>query len=480
MQEHTSYDIGIVGGGFTGLYLAFRLGKLYPDKNILLLEKADSVGGRILTDVKYGHVLEYGPMRFEPELQPYFAHLLKELKIPTKQFPPYTTPFTYPSYNDLTFSEIQAIESDRLFPPAFALLKHGLKQVLHEQWDVENDNIKNPNRDKQKAWLKEHGRFQGYYLHDIGLWDALAHVLSKTAIDYIMHHGTFYHMIAVNPNAADIITFILDILATCKYHLITVEGGSYELISKLKTELSTSQNVQVCTGVSLQYFKEYSDKVILETTSTSFSCDRVIFTCQKSSMKTIKGFQNNILTLFDSVFVIKLYKIFVILEHPPWDEHTIPQPNFNADKIPCREVHYSYNSANKTGMVMIYGDVPSLHYWRTFLNANQKDRLKDHIHHYLRVMFPHHRYFNILECSLKDWSSPPNVTGVHMWKPGYKSASIANQLACFGENKNLHICGETFSCYQGFIEGCLRSANNVIKIIEGNNAVCEQHNQSLS
>jgi hypothetical protein len=72
--------------------------------------------------------MEYGPMRFEPDLQPKFANLLKELDIAHKKFPPYTTPFTPPNYNELKFEEIQAIEGDKSLPPSFALLKYALKR----------------------------------------------------------------------------------------------------------------------------------------------------------------------------------------------------------------------------------------------------------------------------------------------------------------------------------------------------------------
>jgi monoamine oxidase len=190
----------------------------------------------------------------------------------------------------------------------------------------------------------------------------------------------------------------------------------------------------------------------------------------------MSGFEYHpeIQSALNSVFVIKLFKIFVILENPPWNEDNIPLPNHHADKLPCREIHYSYNKENNTGMVMIYGDVPSIYYWRTFVSQkslyhpqeNHDDRLKDHLQHYLRVMFPQHRHFTIINYGIMDWSSDPYHTGVHMWRPGVKSSSITQMLSSFGKNRNMHICGETFSNYQGFIEGCIRTADDVLKKID--------------
>lgn len=466
------YDVVIVGAGFTGLYVAYRLLCADPYLKIVIYEKSPRVGGRILTEHRHGYTMEYGPMRFEPDLQPKFDSLLRELGVHTTIFPPYTTPFSPPNYNDITFQEIQAIETEKSIAPSFSLLKYGLKKILDEQWDVDNDDIKDSTRNARKDWLKSNGRFQGSYLHEIGLWDTLAHVLSKAAIDYIMHNGTFYHMIECNPNAADIIVFILDILATSKYHLITIEGGTKVLTDRLYA--LTKDKVEFVLSKGVKEFVENNERIIVQLDDGEVaSAGRAIFTCQKNGLKQISGWEayENVRASFESVFVIELYKIFVVLENPPWDAQSVPKPNYNADKIPCREVHYYFNDDKKTGMVMIYGDVPSVNYWRTFTYTsetsytpyfNHSQRLKDHIHHYLRMMFPEHRHFNIIDCGIMDWSNPPHETGVHMWRPGYKSSEVMKQLSCLGKNKNIHICGEAYSTYQGFIEGCIRSADNVL------------------
>jgi hypothetical protein len=148
-------------------------------------------------------------------------------------------------------------------------------------------------------------------------------------------------------------------------------------------------------------------------------------------------------------------------------------PNTNADKVPCREVHYGYDEKNKTGMVMLYGDSPYINYWRSFAGSStpQNPRIDDNIHlknhlaHYLRELFPSSH--NTLPCtivhySIMDWSMEPYKCGVHLWKPGMQSDKVMKKLASFGSRSNIHVCGETYSTFQGFIEGSIRSVNNVI------------------
>ena len=54
----------------------------------------------------------------------------------------------------------------------------------------------------------------------------------------MQNKGTFYHLLAINPNAADMICFMLDIIDTANDKLITIKNGSYEIINRLKEEVT--------------------------------------------------------------------------------------------------------------------------------------------------------------------------------------------------------------------------------------------------
>jgi len=471
----------IIGGGISGLYTAYRLAQREHIGNITVVEKLNRLGGRLLTEKIGDHILEYGPMRFEPDLQENFANLLLELEIPTKYFVPYTCPIEPPDFNKILFEEIEAIKTYSSLSPGFALLKYALKKILDDQWDVENDIIHDKQRDQKKKWLKKYGVFQGRPLNSHGLWDTLAHVLSKEAMDYLQHKGTFYHMLSINPNAADQLCFMLDILATAKDNLITINGGSYQLIEKLLSKLNTYSNVTILLNTSvIAYDDEKENNIVVHTTNSikpNIECNHAIFTCQKNAYQYINGFPSTINTLFNSVLVVKLFKIFIILENPPFGKDgIIPGPNYNADKVPCREIHYSYSEHDKTGLIMLYGDIPSLNYWKPFISckdvkslpfSNDNTHMKNHLMHYIRSIFPNaNAPFSIKYYSVLDWSNEPYRSGVHLWKPGHISEDVIKELASFGKNKNIHICGEAYSDYQGFIEGCLRTVDGVLANIE--------------
>ena len=70
---------------------------------------------------------------------------------------------------------------------------------------------------------------------------------------------------------------------------------------------------------------------------------------------------------------------------------------------------------------------------------------------------------SVLAFGIRDWSRPPFGGAAHAWRPGYKAVEVADRLAAFGlvgreDIENVHVCGEAYSDFQGFIEGALRSA----------------------
>ena len=286
--------------------------------------------------------------------------------------------------------------------------------------------------------------------------------------------GSFYHMLNLNPNAADQIGFMMDILATANNPLITIERGSSALIEALHSKLDLSR-VDIMMNTAVISFSEMDDGMIsVITTAGDFTGHHVIFTCQQRAYATIQGFSLDVRALIGSVVPLELFKIFVVIENPPFDEQTLPHANYRVDRVPCREIHYGYDPFSKTGVVMIYGDMPYVNYWTPFLKGasplpqnNSNDHLRNHISHYLRRIFDDEQAvpFSVVHYGIMDWSKEPYGAGCHLWRPGAVSFEVMRSLKAFGAHKTVHICGETFSNYQGFIEGCLRSVDATLETV---------------
>ncbi|MBI1773129.1 MAG: FAD-dependent oxidoreductase, partial [Burkholderiales bacterium] len=74
------HPVIIAGGGISGLYCAWRLA-LAGQKVVVLEASSDRWGGRIETEDLDGFIAEWGPMRFEPTLQPRFDKLCRDLGV---------------------------------------------------------------------------------------------------------------------------------------------------------------------------------------------------------------------------------------------------------------------------------------------------------------------------------------------------------------------------------------------------------------
>jgi hypothetical protein len=77
---------------------------------------------------------------------------------------------------------------------------------------------------------------------------------------------------------------------------------------------------------------------------------------------------------------------------------------------------------------------------------------------------------SVLAYGIHDWSKPPFGGAAHAWRPGVNSVEAGRRLLAFGlrgrpDVRNVHVCGEAYSDFQGFIEGALHSAEQVCALI---------------
>jgi monoamine oxidase len=77
---------------------------------------------------------------------------------------------------------------------------------------------------------------------------------------------------------------------------------------------------------------------------------------------------------------------------------------------------------------------------------------------------------SVVAFGIHDWSKEPFGGAAHCWRPGADSVGARQRLAAFGlrgrpDAKNIHVCGEAYSGFQGFIEGSLATAEDACRRI---------------
>jgi monoamine oxidase len=79
---------------------------------------------------------------------------------------------------------------------------------------------------------------------------------------------------------------------------------------------------------------------------------------------------------------------------------------------------------------------------------------------------------SVVAFGIHDWSREPYGGAAQCWRPGTDSVKTREVLAGFGlrgrpEHQNIHVCGEAYSDFQGFIEGSIHSSEAVCRRIAG-------------
>jgi phytoene dehydrogenase-like protein len=363
---------------------------------------------------------------------------------------------------------------------------------------------------------------RGPLLHTIGFWNALARVLSAGAINKIRDLGTFYHLIPENPSAAEHVIFWLR-LFRYDAKLSTIRAGVDTVVNKLEEKIE-SANGTVKFGHTVTRLRPNEDTRQVRLTvkiddnapeELPEHFDHVILALPQWPLRLLaEFFPRHIKENIESVNGFPLLKAFVVTQQPWWDKNT--PPHYGASLVPTRELHYWLGEGKNVGMgmVMLYTDRPACGYWQPYVvekphekaQRNKSSALLDELiwHLYAAKMrdrvdkLRKERIENqrsdaelerakrdleqpdptvirdmkqsVTSWAIRDWSQPPFGAACHVWAPGVSVQDALENLKAFrlleGTVRNVHVCGEAYSDYQGFIEGALSSSKSVLKTID--------------
>ena len=363
------------------------------------------------------------------------------------------------------------------------------------------DSLSDDDYDRIRTTLTLGGR----RLHTMGLWNALDYVLSSGAVAKIRDVGTFYHLIPENPSASEWAIFWLRLFRTDKaLSTIRGEGGVSQIVARLERQLRNmpQRNVDIATEATVLEIAPapLAEQVRLTVdfrdreNVLDLDFDHVILALPKLPLsKLTRRFPSDIKKYVDGVNGFPLLKLFAVLSPSWWAGGTKPSAQHGAHLVPTREVHYDdgHGAESRTGMVLLYTDRPANAYWTPYIQmpheaaqVNAPATLKRELAAQLVALREQSEtgsqesfrtQIDQMEASIagfaiRDWSKPPFGAASHAWMPGYDVPEAMDRLKAFSlvgqpGRDNIHVCGEAYSDYQGFIEGSLRSAARAIQSI---------------
>lgn len=346
------------------------------------------------------------------------------------------------------------------------------------------------------------GSINGVPLYEIGFWNLLTDWISHDATLMLRDLGTFYHMLPENPNAAEWLVWWL-MGFSISQNLHGVYGGMECIVDRLVARIAAFHGEQVmhtdCRVQRIERTPAGKLKLLfavdkMPSTDSHVAdeeYDRVILALPKRALLDVVlaspgafAGEPEMKQLLDSAFGFPMVKTFFVVKHRWWEEEN--RANQYATRIPTRELHYWKGQTDKSrqGLIMLYTDSPASSFWANYvppgaqLDANDSNLspLKPALA--ARLLKKLVRYVNdnrdaqssvkdIAWYGIRDWAREPYGAANHAWRPERKYWVVMRRLADVGARQtiprpSLHICGEAYSDYHGFIEGALRSSVYVL------------------
>lgn len=444
------YDLAVVGGGVAGLYCGMHADN---DWSVALFEGSHRFGGKLETVSMSGFDAEYGAMRFDPILQFRMGKLIDELGIETLPFPEYSSP---PAQND---SMAYPLPADERGLTTLELFKLAIRRVL----DMSEAEMLAMSEGRLES-IRRESTFFGRPLWEQGLWNTLGKVISHNALRHIIMDGSFFHFIHENPSAATwMVTWVK--MLQMSPNLRTIRHGMHVLTDTMLERLQ-QKGAAIHRAHVLNALEQYDRERVRLHFSEGRTCiaKHVVLALPEHCLVRIAGLPPGIRAMFGSVLDIPLLKCFFVVEDPWWNEDI---PHLDMPNLPAREVHYQKQDGK--GLVMVYADRPYLSFWSQYLRKGHETRAEINGDPGLPLAFSRFMGIDpkrIVSYGIRHWGTEPYGAACHLWKPGVKSWSVQDKVSALSLARNglenVHVCGEAFSDYQGFIEGALRTAYEVM------------------
>lgn len=405
-----NYDVIILGGGISGLFLAHKLSE--NELSILLVEKADRYGGRIYTAKHKKTSYEAGAARFHSSHSK-FLNLINELNLSKQIYP---------------------------LPP---VLKHVLR-TKERRFPYQTNNKLNLDQLLLEA-VERKDEFEAEDLHKITFFQYLISIFDfETATFMKDAFGYDSEFVDLNADAA-LEMFHQDLFSENTYSVLG--GGLSQIIDKLVSRLEKKENVTMYQNCDL----ETMDDKTITIPQGKFFYKKLICAIPPSALKQIDYFKDNDnLSSVKPIPLLRIYAKYPVKNDRVWfqDIKRTTTDNYLRHIIPI-----DYQS----GLIMIsYVDGYYVSMWEQLYSCGEETLVK-HLHKEISDLFkiPEPPEPEFVKFHL--WNE-----GFHVWKPGYKMNDMYDDIIQPDKDIPIFICGEGFSKKQGWIEGCLETCYDVI------------------
>ncbi|MGK9168462.1 FAD-dependent oxidoreductase [Inquilinus limosus] len=509
-------DCAIIGGGMGGVYSAWRLATApdsrIPAAGIHLFEMSDRIGGRLDTVRLPGmpHVpAELGGMRIMTS-QPIVMWLVGRLGFETVKFPmggPQNLAylrghrFHVGQYSDPSVVPYWLTDEERGKSPS-QLVVQAIEAIMPGATKMTNAEL--------RAACAA-ATLNGFPLRQHGFWQVLLSQLSVEAYNLALAGGGF-NTVLTNWNAAEAIPWYMEdwsIPANQTPYVHLPEG--YEALPwRLRDEFAAAGG-RVRLRQELIAFTRRQDGLYTLTFHDHDAgrdhvalARRLILAMPRRSLDRIAEHpldragpseffaKPGVAKLLATVTGHALYKFALAYPHPWWHALGLHSGDSVTD-LPLRQIYY-FETEGKLGgdprnsnslLVAAYTDGISVDYWEGVRHSGPRfggrpnpfvtgaeARLPDiYDVSALMVAEAHRQLIEVhgvekapepYAAAFRDWGDDPYGGGWHSWNIGVDTAAVMPRIVKPVADEEVYICGESYSTYQGWVEGALQTAEMML------------------
>ncbi len=515
-------DIAIVGGGVSGVYSAWRLKQADPNRNIVVFEGGDHIGGRLLSvrppDIA-NMVAELGGMRILPAVQPLITKLIKVLnrELPSgEQIETYDFPVDKPqniAYLRGVYLRLSDFATNpRKVPYRLNFLERGgtAGSIIVNAIEQIVPGITNPNlTEQQRREMVQGATFSGLPLYQQGFWNVLLRVISCEAYELGVDAGG-YNSTLFNWNAADAIPWYLSDFGVDPKYKGFKKG--FQQVPLSLARLFGEDGIRLNTRV--EGFDWVGDRFELRAGGKTISAGSLILAMPRRSLDLLAPASpplREIQELIASVTPRPLFKLFTTYSNPWWraagysgpDGKFIPvESGRSVTDMPVRQTYYwpkddGTPATDGPSMLMAsYDDGTNIGFWDGFrprrrqawregkevaepndphvgddadeqpdLEWNQYKaprRMVKEVGRQLGVIHGLSYTPEVRNAAFRDWGDDPFGGGWNSWNIGVQSWEVKKRIIQPSDQRPLYICGEAYSDAQGWVEGALQTADMML------------------
>lgn len=493
-------DVAIIGAGVSGVYSAWRLKEAHPDWDVVVYEMSDRIGGRLMSAAAPGIPsvrAELGGMRILSSQLLVSQLVQEELKLQTYAFPvdsDHNIAYLRGIHlRNAEFADPAAVPYELSFneqgKSAGQIAVDAIEQIVPGITSVENL--------EERRLMAREASFDGTPLYKMGFWQALYRVMSPEAYRLVVEAGG-YQSTLTNWNAAEAIPWYLEDFGTGATYRGFKEGFE-QLPIQVGARFGDLQG-DINFGHGLRSFRRLAGgtyRLRFERGRTVEAKALILAMPQRALELISSPFlrRARVRRLLGSVTPRPLFKLFCCYDYPWYVAANVCLGKSNTD-LPVRQCYYfGVEPSNQHALVMAsYDDGLNVGFWDGFRrkrgrasggsapkgfyfegtapegteSAEWKRRrapraMVEEVNRQLAKLHDLDYVPKPYSAAFMDWGDDPFGGGWNSWNIGVKSWDVSKRVVQPDPDEPVYVCGEAYSHYQGWVEGALTTAEDMLQ-----------------